>query len=98
MPPWRELPPIPAMYAIGNEEKPVPELPAEYSQRARDFVRLCLVRDPEQRPSASQLLEHKFLKCTEKILSKSSVKTLNQGSDNNKPSSSRENKVRLINK
>ncbi len=74
MPPWRELPPIPAMYAIGNEEKPVPELPAEYSQRARDFVRLCLVRDPEQRPSASQLLGHEFLNKKVGIINKSSVK------------------------
>ena len=86
------------MYAIGNDEKPVPELPAEYSQKARDFVRLCLVRDPEQRSSACQLLEHAFLKCTEKIVGKSSVKTLYQGSDNNRPCSSGENKVRLINK
>jgi len=84
------------MYAIGNVEKPVPELPAEYSKEARDFVRLCLVRDPKQRPSACQLLAHKFLKFTEMILSKSSVKTLEQGSDNNRPISPRENKVRLL--
>ena len=64
MPPWGELRPIAAIYAIGNDEKPVPELPAEYSQKARDFVRLCLVRDPDQRPSATQLLEHEFLKQT----------------------------------
>ncbi len=95
MPPWHEFQPISAMYAIGNVEKPVPELPAQYSKEARDFVRLCLVRDPKQRPSACQLLAHKFLKFTEMILSKSSVKTLKQRSDNNRPISSRENKVRL---
>ena len=76
----------------------MPELPDEYSQEARDFVRLCLIRDPKQRPSASQLLEHEFFKCAEKVLGKSSVKTLNKGSDNNMPCSSGENKVRLTNK
>ena len=70
MPPWHEFQPIAAMYAIGNEEEPVPELPAEYSKEACDFVRLCLVRDPDQRPSASQLLEHAFLKFAEKVVDK----------------------------
>ena len=66
-PPWHEFQPFAAMFAIGNDEKPVPELPAEYSQKARDFVRLCLVRDPDQRPSATQLLEHEFLKQPEEF-------------------------------
>nr|XP_019044180.1 CAMK/CAMK1 protein kinase [Kwoniella bestiolae CBS 10118]OCF23110.1 CAMK/CAMK1 protein kinase [Kwoniella bestiolae CBS 10118] len=40
--------------------------PAEYwsgvSDTARDFVRQCLTIDPTNRPTASQLLEHKWLK------------------------------------
>ncbi len=62
MPPWGELQPIAAIYAIGSGETPAPELPTKFSQEARDFVSLCLVRDPEQRPSAAQLLDHEFLK------------------------------------
>ncbi len=96
MPPWQELSPTAAIYAIGNGETPVPELPVEYSQEARDFVKLCLVRDADQRPSAKQLLEHGFLKCSEQILGKKSVKPSSQGSDNNRPYSSGEANVRLI--
>jgi len=72
--PWHEFKPLGAIYAIGNEKTPVPELPAEYSQEARDFVRLCLVREPRQRPSASQLLGHEFLNKKVGIINKSSVK------------------------
>ncbi|WVQ67026.1 uncharacterized protein L199_005219 [Kwoniella botswanensis] len=43
--------------------------PAEYwsgvSDTARDFVRKCLTIDPTNRPTASQLLEHKWLKVDE---------------------------------
>ena len=62
MPPWGELQPIAAIYAIGSGETAAPGLPAKFSQEARDFVRLCLIREPDQRPSAADLLEHEFLK------------------------------------
>ncbi len=98
MSPWHEFKPLGAIYAIGNEKTPVPELPAEYSQEARDFVGLCLVRDPRQRLSASQLLGHIFLNKKVGIIDKSSVKTLNQGFDKNNPCSPRENSVKFIDK
>ncbi|ORC93457.1 protein kinase [Trypanosoma theileri] len=49
----------------GDTTPTLPEKPA-YSDEARDFVRKCLVRDPQQRPSTADLLKHPFFKgCTE---------------------------------
>jgi len=47
-----------------HAEKPSPELdPADprFSAEARDFIALCLRKDPKERPSAAQLLRHPFL-------------------------------------
>lgn len=38
------------------------ENPAEWSSDFNDFIASCLVKDPEARPSASDLLEHPFIK------------------------------------
>ena len=51
-----------AIYAIGSGDTSAPELPLQFSSEARDFVSQCLIRNPEQRPSAAELLEHDFLK------------------------------------
>ena len=61
-PPWAEYQPIAAIYRIGSIDTPVPELPEKFSPEARDFVRKCLIRNPDERPSAAELLQHDFLK------------------------------------
>ncbi|WWC65142.1 uncharacterized protein I303_107756 [Kwoniella dejecticola CBS 10117] len=38
-----------------------PTLPPGYSDNANDFVAKCLMKDPNQRPTYAQLLEHPFL-------------------------------------
>nr|XP_019051202.1 STE/STE7 protein kinase [Kwoniella bestiolae CBS 10118]OCF30132.1 STE/STE7 protein kinase [Kwoniella bestiolae CBS 10118] len=38
-----------------------PTLPPGYSDDANDFVAKCLMKDPNQRPTYAQLLEHPFL-------------------------------------
>ncbi|XP_066311331.1 mitogen-activated protein kinase kinase kinase 17-like [Miscanthus floridulus] len=39
----------------------VPETPAWLSSEAKDFLRWCLQRNPQQRPSVAQVLDHPFL-------------------------------------
>eukprot|EP00252_Welwitschia_mirabilis_P012008 TRINITY_DN26703_c0_g1_i1.p1 TRINITY_DN26703_c0_g1~~TRINITY_DN26703_c0_g1_i1.p1 ORF type:complete len:842 (+),score=87.97 TRINITY_DN26703_c0_g1_i1:179-2704(+) len=60
-PPWSQYEGIAAMFKIWNS-KELPELPANLSEDGKDFIRLCLQRDPGKRPSAARLLEHQFVK------------------------------------
>ena len=62
LPPWAELQPIAAIYAIGSGETSPPSLPDKFSPEAIVFVRNCLIRNPDERPSAAELLEYDFLK------------------------------------
>ena len=34
----------------------------KWSKSMRDFVKICLTKDPKERPSAEELLEHPFMK------------------------------------
>lgn len=43
-----------------------PTLDASYSKLLREFVALCLQRDPLQRPTAKELLKHRFIKQAKK--------------------------------
>jgi len=52
---------VAAMFKIGNS-KDLPEIPEDLSDEGKDFVRQCLQRNPVHRPTASQLLEHPFVK------------------------------------
>lgn len=52
---------VAAMFKIGNS-KELPTIPENLSDEGKDFVRLCLQRNPSQRPTAAQLLDHPFVK------------------------------------
>ena len=60
-PPWHEMKPIAAIYAIGSGDSDPPTLPSHFSNEARDFVQICLSRNPDERPTALKLLNHPFL-------------------------------------
>lgn len=47
------------MFKVMKESPPIPET---MSPDGKDFLRGCFIRNPAERPTASMLLEHKFLK------------------------------------
>jgi serine/threonine protein kinase len=49
-----------AFFKIGRGEQP--PIPNYLSREARDFITQCVRVDPDDRPSAVQLLEHPFVK------------------------------------
>lgn len=49
------------MFKIGNS-KELPVIPDHLSEDGKNFVKLCLHRNPVNRPTASQLLEHPFVR------------------------------------
>ncbi|KAK4480739.1 hypothetical protein RD792_013821 [Penstemon davidsonii] len=60
-PPWSQYEGVAAMFKIGNS-KELPVIPDDLSDEGKEFVRLCLQRNPQHRPTAAQLLEHSFVK------------------------------------
>jgi len=62
-PPWSEQNfenPFRALYHIANSGA-IPKLPDTLSELAIEFTKLCLTRDPDKRPSATELIKHKWL-------------------------------------
>ncbi|CAM0872385.1 unnamed protein product [Alopecurus aequalis] len=57
--PYPDLEWTQALYRIGKGEPP--EIPSILSRDARDFISQCVQPNPEDRPSASKLLDHPFV-------------------------------------
>ncbi|AQL07879.1 putative MAP kinase superfamily protein [Zea mays] len=57
--PYPDLEWAQALYRIGKGESPA--IPNTLSRDARDFISRCVKPNPEDRPSASKLLEHPFV-------------------------------------
>ncbi|XP_015872241.3 mitogen-activated protein kinase kinase kinase 18-like [Ziziphus jujuba] len=51
---------VSALHRIGFSDD-VPEFPSWLSKKAKDFLGMCLSREPKQRMTARELLEHPFL-------------------------------------
>ncbi|KAL7107099.1 hypothetical protein ACP275_06G032700 [Erythranthe tilingii] len=60
-PPISQYNKVVAMFKILNH-KELPIIPDHLSDEGKDFVRQCLQWDPQRRATASQLLEHPFVK------------------------------------
>ncbi|KAH9750416.1 protein kinase domain-containing protein [Citrus sinensis] len=59
-PPYAHLEGMQALFRIGRGE--LPPVPNSLSRDARDFILKCLQVNPNDRPTAAQLMEHPFVK------------------------------------
>ncbi|KCV70914.1 STE/STE20 protein kinase [Fonticula alba] len=61
-PPLAEYHPLRALFLIPNSPPPTVRNPRRISRQFRDFLGSCLAKNPAERLTARQLLEHPFLK------------------------------------
>jgi serine/threonine-protein kinase 24/25/MST4 len=47
-------------------KRPPPVLEGNYTKAFKEFVTCCLQKDPDARPTAKELLKHRFLKTARK--------------------------------
>jgi mitogen-activated protein kinase kinase kinase len=66
--PWANLTQMQAIFRIGASAKP--EIPADISPEAQDFLALTFDLDYEKRPSATECLQHPWLALSSKKGSK----------------------------
>nr|XP_023894961.1 serine/threonine-protein kinase 24-like [Quercus suber] len=64
LPPRSAVHPMRVLFMISSEPAPMLEDKEKWSLLFHDFVAKCLTKEPRQRPTASEMLKHKFIeKC-----------------------------------
>ncbi|KAI8883098.1 kinase-like protein [Backusella circina FSU 941] len=57
--PWLDLNMLAALYSLGKYQPP--PIPQGISEQARDFLSQCFIINPEDRPTAEELMSHPFV-------------------------------------
>ncbi|KAG2631313.1 mitogen-activated protein kinase kinase kinase 5-like [Panicum virgatum] len=58
-PPWSDLEGPAAMFKVLHKDPPIPE---NLSHEGKEFLQCCFRRNPAERPTASELLDHPFIR------------------------------------
>ena len=65
-PPHAQIHPMKVLFLI--PKSPAPRLEgSQYSKDLKDFIACCLVKEPEYRPTAKELLQHRFIRSAGKV-------------------------------
>lgn len=60
-PPYGDIHPMRAIFMIPTKPPPSFREPDKWTPEFIDFVSQCLVKNPEERATASKMLEHEFI-------------------------------------
>ncbi|KHJ43312.1 kinase domain protein [Trichuris suis] len=77
-PPYAEIHPMRAIFMIPTKPPPSFRNPNDWSAEFIDFVSVCLVKNPDDRPTAEELMEHVFVAnvCSSSVLIEAIQETL----------------------
>lgn len=72
-PPWSDYEGAAAMFKVMRDSPSIPEV---LSPEGKDFLRFCFRRNPAERPSATMLLEHRWLKNSQQLDVSSTIQSI----------------------